>query len=53
MYITLGEQILEKLGETDIGKIVESASAEGAKQRLPKARSPSRPGDLGEKPKRF
>src|SRR6218665_3828000 len=45
-------------GRTDIEKFGESASAEGAKLRLPKARSPSRLRDLGErrkpqKPTRF
>jgi len=35
-------------GGTDLEKIGESASAEGVKLRLPKARSPSRLGGLGE-----
>ena len=39
MYLTLGRTDLEKNGE--------SASVEGAKLRLPKARSPSRLGGLG------
>ena len=53
-----GENLCITLGGTEIVKIEESANAEGAKQRLPKARSPSRLGGLGErrkpqKPKRF
>jgi len=47
MYITLGGQILEKLEVQILKRIVESASAESARLRLPKARSPSRLGGLG------
>src|SRR6218665_1963139 len=53
-----GVNLYITLGRTDIEKIGESASAEGAKMRLPKARSPSRLGGLRErrkpqKPTRF
>ena len=44
-----GENLYLTLGGTDFEKIWESASAEGAKLRLPKARSPSRLGGLGER----
>ena len=46
-----GENLYLTLGRTDLEKNEESASAEGAKLRLPKARSPSRLGGLGERRK--
>src|SRR6218665_459167 len=56
-----GESILNSLeqrrksvcnfGGTDLEKFGESASAEGAKLQLPKARSPSQLGGLGERRK--
>src|SRR6218665_4126126 len=46
-----GENLYLTLRGTDLEKFWESASAEGAKLRLPKARSPSRLGGLGERRK--
>src|SRR6218665_1478320 len=48
---TRGENLYITLGGTDLEKFGESASANGEKLRLPKARSPSRLGGLGERRK--
>src|SRR6218665_4061715 len=49
--IVRGENLYLTLGGADLEKIWKSASAEGAKLRLPKARSPSRLGGLEERRK--
>src|SRR6218665_3616415 len=47
MYVQRRKSVYN-FGGTEIGKIGDNASAEGVKLRLPKARSPSRLGGLGE-----
>src|SRR6218665_2569865 len=56
MYVYQMRKSVSNFGGTDLEKIWESARAEGAKLRLPNARSPSRLGGLGKrrkKPTRF